>query len=196
MGEVTVLLQQWEAGDEKALDRIFPLVYTQLKALANSYMKQEQGGRTLQATALVNEVYLKMVNSKGIEFQDREHFFHIGGKIMRQILVSAARKRAASKRGHGQKVHLDEIARFPMHLQGKDISTLLALDQALAYLEKHYPRLSHIVELRYFMGMEVSEVAQVLGLSATTVKRDWREAKHRLYILLQGPNAKTLKSRL
>lgn len=172
--EVTVLLKAWSAGDPDALDRLTPLVYQELRQIAQRYARRERGDRTLQATALVNEAYLKLVDSAGVEWQDRAHFFAVSAQIMRRILVDAARKRATGKHGGGfGRIELSEVPDLSVR---KD-RDLLVLNDALDELKDSDPRKAKIVELRYFGGLSVEETAAVLDVSEGTVTRDWRLAR-------------------
>jgi RNA polymerase sigma factor (TIGR02999 family) len=170
----TDLLLAWGRGEAGAFDRLVPLVHDELRWLARQYMRRERPDHTLQATALVNEVYVRLIAASRVEWQNRAHFFAIAARAMRQILVDFARRRRASQRGGGwQQVALDEDL-MPSSVRHPD---LVALDEALKRLELVHPRKSQVVELRYFGGMKVEEAATVLGVSRDTVKRDWRFAK-------------------
>lgn len=168
----TDLLLAWGRGDAAAFDRLVPLVHDELRRLARQHMRRERPDHTLQATALVNEAYLRMIAISRIEWQNRAHFFAIAARVMRQILVDFARSRRASPRA-GPQVTLDE-ALVPSAVRHPD---LVALDEALKRLESVHPRKSQVVELRYFGGLKLEEAATVLGVSRDTVKRDWRFAK-------------------
>ncbi len=175
--EVSQLLLDWSNGDQAALDKLMPLVHTELRRLAHHYMSRERPGHTLQTTALVNEAYLRLVDQKEVHWQNRAQFFGLAAQLMRHILVDHARSNAYAKRGGGaQKVPLDEAAVLSPE-RGTD---LLALDEALKRLETDYPRQCRIVELRYFGGLTVEETAEVLKVSPETVMRDWKMAKARL----------------
>jgi RNA polymerase sigma-70 factor, ECF subfamily len=183
----TDLLLAWGRGEAAALDRLMPLVHDELRQLARHYMRRERPDHTLQATALVNEVYLRMIAVRQVQWQNRVHFFAIAARVMRQILVDFARRRRASQRA-GQQVTLDG-ALVPSSVRHPD---LVALDEALKRLELVHPRKSQVVELRYFGGMKLEETATVLGVSRDTVKRDWRFAK--LWLLREldaGTRART-----
>jgi RNA polymerase sigma-70 factor, ECF subfamily len=170
---VTELLQAWSRGDRAALDQLVPLVHGDLRRLAGQRGRQMVDG-TLQATALVNEVYLKLVQTGGIEFRDRAHFFAISATLMRQILIDAARTRNREKRGGGwQRVSLHDGELGGVHSD----EGLLELDQALERLAATDARKSRVVELRFFGGMTNAEIAEVTGVSTDTVKRDWTFAK-------------------
>jgi RNA polymerase sigma factor (TIGR02999 family) len=170
----TELLLAWGRGDAAAFDRLVPLVHDQLRQLARRYMRRERADHTLEPTALVNEAYLRMIAVKGVDWQNRAHFFAIAARVMRQILVDSARRHRTPHRGGTvQHLSLDEV----MVRSTVPHPNLVALDDALQALESAYPRKSRVVELRYFGGMKVEEVAAVLGISRDTVKRDWRFAK-------------------
>lgn len=171
---ITELLIEWRDGDETALDKLMPLVYEELRRLARYYMRRERPGHTLQSAALVNEAYLRLVDHKGMRWQNRAHFYAVASQAMRRILVDHARSRQYLKRGGAdQKVALDEAA----NVVQKQAADVLALDDALNGLSAIDPRKSQIVEMRYFGGMTVEETAEVLGLSPVTVMRDWSTAK-------------------
>ena len=181
--EVTQLLRAWGSGDDRALDRLTPLVESELHRLAHKYMNRENPGHTLQTTALVNELYLKLVNVQDMTWQDRAHFFAISARMMRQILTDFARSRRFQKRGGAaQHVTLDE-AQIVSPEQGTDV---LALDDALAQLAALDARKSQVVELRFFGGLSVDETAEVLKVSRETVLRDWKFAKVWLLRELSG----------
>jgi RNA polymerase sigma-70 factor (ECF subfamily) len=180
--EVTRLLLAWSAGDENALERLTPLVYQELHRLATVYMARERSDHTLQATALVNEVYLRLVDLQGVGWRDRAHFFAIAARTMRRILVDFARARSYQKRNAGERVMLKESLIVPEH-KGTD---LVELDDALNRLAAIDERKSQIVELRYFGGLQVDEMAEALKISPETVARDWRAAKAWLYLQLSG----------
>jgi RNA polymerase sigma factor (TIGR02999 family) len=171
---VTQLLQDWSQGKDAALEELLPLVHQELRRLARRYMFGERLGHTLQATALVNEAYLRLVNSRQVNWQNRAHFFAISAQLMRRILVDYARARGYQKRGGGiPKVTLDE-ALMGLEEKGRD---LVALDDALKTLAGVDPRKSKVIELRFFGGLSVEETAEVLKVSPETVLRDWRLAK-------------------
>ena len=161
-----------EGGDRKALDRLLPLVYGELRRLAASYLKQERPDHTLQPTALVHEAYLRLTRQRDVVWQNRAHFFGIAAQMMRRILVDHARKRQAAKR---------DAAAFRIVTDVDDAADrapeLLALDAALSSLETLDPQQAKVVELRFFAGLTVEETAEVAGISEATVKRDWRTAK-------------------
>jgi len=172
--QVTELLAAWGGGDQAALDELMPLVHAELRRLAARCLRREDPGHTLQASALVNEAYLRLVDVKKISWQNRAHFFAISGRLMRRILVDHARSRRYLKRGGGvQRVSLDE-AMTAASEKGRD---LVALDDALTALAAVDARKSDVVELRFFGGLSVNETAEALGVSPETVMRDWKMAK-------------------
>lgn len=171
---ITQLLIEWRDGDQTALDRLIPIVHQELRRLAHHYLKRERPEHTLQTTALVNEAYLKLVDHKDMHWQNRAHFFAVAAQAMRRILVDHARSRDAIKRGRGVAViTLDEAAA----IADTQAADLLALNDALDQLALMDARKSRIVELRYFGGMTLEETAEVVGLSPTTVNREWKSAK-------------------
>lgn len=170
--EVTQLLVAWSDGDRSALDRLLPLVESELHRLARRYMSHERQDHTLQTTALVNEAYLKLIDQK-VDWQNRAHFFGIAAQIMRRILIDHARKHLGPRHGGGNTISLEEVA----VVSSDRASELVALDEALTTLAKVDERKSQVVELRYFGGLSVEETAAVLGVSVDTVTRDWRRAK-------------------
>jgi RNA polymerase sigma-70 factor, ECF subfamily len=171
---VTELLHAWRQGDAAALDELVPLIHQELHRLARRYMFGERAGHTLQTTALVNEAYLHLVNSQGVNWQSRAHFFAISAQLMRRILVDSARAHRSKKRGAGvSKITLEEALIRPKE---KD-AELIALDDALSALAEADPRKSRVVELRFFGGLTVEETAEILRVSADTVLRDWKLAK-------------------
>jgi RNA polymerase sigma factor (TIGR02999 family) len=176
--EVTQLLLAWRQGDEAALDRLIPLVYRELHHLAKRYMRRERAGHTLQTTALVNEAYLHLVDCGNVQWQNRAHFFAVAARVMRQILVDYARGRRSDKRG-GQEIQvaLDEAAEVPQARSGD----LIALDDALQSLAKIDIRKSRVVEMRFFAGLTLEEIAEVFKVSSRTVSRDWELAQAWLY---------------
>jgi RNA polymerase sigma-70 factor, ECF subfamily len=172
--EVTQLLSALTRGEEGAASKLIPIVYGELRRVAGSYMRQERPDHTLQATALVHEAYLKLVEQRSVNWQSRAHFFGIAAQLMRRILVDHARGHLRQKRG-GEQVHvsLDEALVFAER-QADDV---LAVDNSLEELAKIDPRQARVVELRFFGGLNVEETAQVLGVSPKTVKREWSVAK-------------------
>ncbi len=172
--KVTQLLKAWGAGDAKALEKLAPAVNDELRRMARNYMRRERQGHTLQATALVNEAYLRLVDVTGVNWQDRAHFFAVSAQMMRRILVNAAHARGTEKRGGAvPRVNLDDV---PVVSAGK-ASELVALDDALKELAKFDPRQAEVVELRFFGGLSVEETAEVLKISPQSVMRDWKLAK-------------------
>jgi RNA polymerase sigma-70 factor, ECF subfamily len=172
--EITGLLVAWGGGDESALEQLIPLVYDELRRLAHRYMTRERHGHTLQTTALVNEAYLRLVNWREARWQNRAHFFAVSAQMMRRILVDFARDRQYLKRGGGAlRVSLSEAANFT---EGRG-ADLVALDEALTALSELDRRKGQVVEMRFFGGLSVKEVAEVLKVSEETVIRDWRLAK-------------------
>ena len=172
--DVTRLLRAWGAGDESALQQLMPLVYEELHRLARRYMAGEQPGETLQTTALVHEVYLRLVDVKKVDWQDRAHFYALCARLMRRILIDFARSRTYQKRGGGAThVQLDEA----LTVSAVVGSELLAVDDALQRLATVDARKSQVVELRFFGGLTVEETALALKVSPETIMRDWRLAK-------------------
>jgi RNA polymerase sigma factor (TIGR02999 family) len=176
---VTALLEQYAGGDATALDRLFPLVYEELQRVAHGHMDAERSGHTLGTTALVHEVYMKLVrHPPRVQWQSRIHFFAVAARAMRQILVNHAKSRSRAKRGgDAPLISLDEAVVVPDARPGE----LVALDDALKRLEAIDARQSRVVELRYFGGLTIEETAQVLAVSVVTVKRDWTTARAWLY---------------
>jgi RNA polymerase sigma factor (TIGR02999 family) len=181
--EVTRLLRDWRDGNRDALDQLMPLVYDELRRLARRHMRHQAPGHTLQTTAVVNEAYLRLVDQPGIDWQDRAHFFAVAAQAMRYLLVDHARSQQAAKRGGAaQHVELDEVAVMAPERSAE----MLALDEALGRLAALDPRQGQIVELRYFGGLSLEETAEVMGISAITVRREWGKAKAWLYRELSG----------
>ena len=181
--DVTNLLVNWTNGDKKALEALMPLVYGELHRLAKRYLRRERSDHTLQSTALVHEAYLRMVDQKGMQWQNRAHFFAVAAQMIRRILVDHARTHKAEKRGGGApKLALDEAIGVP---QRRDLN-LVALDDAINALAGFDPQQGRIVELRFFGGLSIEETAEVLNISPATVKRDWAVAKAWLYRDLSG----------
>ncbi len=175
---ITQLLQAWGQGEDAALERMIPLVYKELRKIAHRRMAAERKGHTLQTTALVNEAYLKLIDFRRVNWQDRVHFFAISAQVMRHILVDFARSRGYQKRGGGaHQVTLDENRMAPI-APNQD---LVALDDALQALAEVDPRKSKVVELRFFGGLSVEETAEALHVTPRTVLRDWRLAKFWLH---------------
>jgi RNA polymerase sigma factor (TIGR02999 family) len=176
--DVTQLLQDWSQGDLSALERLIPLVFDDLRQIASRLFQRESDGHTLQPTALVNEVYLRLVDQRKIHWQNRAQFFGVAAMLMRRILLDYAKGRQAAKRGSGApKVQLDESIAV---LEMRDLD-VVALDEALTELAEIDPRQGRIVEMRFFVGLSHEEIADLLEISVTTVKREWRMAKLWLY---------------
>jgi RNA polymerase sigma factor (TIGR02999 family) len=187
--DVTALLKAWRGGDQTALERLTPLVYDHLRRLGRQYARKEQAGARADATSLVHEAYLRLVNARTVDWQDRAHFFAVSSTIMRRILVDAARARASAKRGGGlQRVeetpawHLDSLPAI-----GTDrAAEICALNDALDALATREPRRAKVIELRYFSGLGVDETAEALGVSPQTVLRDWKLARAWLAVELMN----------
>jgi RNA polymerase sigma factor (TIGR02999 family) len=181
--DITELLIAWGRGDEDALSRLTPLVYDELHRLAGAYMRREHAGHTLQTTALVNEAYIKLVDSSRVRWQNRAHFFAMAAQLMRRILVDFARKRRYQKRGGDwRQVTLAEGLGAATNLD----SDLVALDDALQGLASLDPRKARVVELRFFGGLSLEETAEALQVSTDTIGREWRAAKAWLMRELKG----------
>ena len=175
---ITTLLAEWSRGEPQALQRLTPLVYEELRRLASHYLRQEAAGNTLQSTALVHEVYIRMVNQDAVIWQGRSHFFGIAARLIRQILVDHARKRTAGKRqSGGPLLALDESIDFP----GNGQLDLIRLDDALASLAILDEQQCRIVELRFFGGLSVEETSEVVGISPRSVTRQWAIARAWLF---------------
>jgi RNA polymerase sigma factor (TIGR02999 family) len=174
-GNVTALLRAWNNGDQGAMKALTPIVYAELHRLARHYMRRERPGHSLQATALVNEAYMRLVDYRRMQWQDRRHFFAVSAQVMRRILVDHARRHNI-KRGRGvPHVALDDVATIA---GGGDMQTdFLALDEALVALAQIDPRKVQIVEMRFFAGLTVEELGDVLHVSTGTIKREWRAAR-------------------
>jgi RNA polymerase sigma-70 factor (ECF subfamily) len=177
--DVSALLRAWSDGDQHALEVLTPIVYEELHRLARRYIRRERSGHSLQATALVNEAYLRLTDYNRMQWQDRAHFFAVSAKVMRRILVDHAR-RHNNKRGRGlQRVPLEDVG---LVVLAEDSETdLVALDEALIGLTRLDPRKAQIVEMRFFGGLTLEEIGEVLKVSTGTIKRDWRAAKAWLY---------------
>lgn len=179
--EVTQLLAAWGNGDKSALDKLFPLVHDELRRIAGRQMGHERAGHTLQATALVNEAYLRLAGQHGFEWHNRAHFFAVCAQVMRHVLIDHARAHARDKRGGGAiQVSLNEAAL----IAGQPAEHFVALDEALRFLEDVDPQKGKIVELRYFGGLNIEQTAEVLNISPRTVRREWQRAKAWLYRLM------------
>ncbi|MEQ1910146.1 MAG: sigma-70 family RNA polymerase sigma factor [Vicinamibacterales bacterium] len=190
--QVTGLLVAWGKGDEAALNQLIPLVHDELRRIARGCMAGERGGHSLQATALVNEAYLRLVDVQHVEWQNRAHFLAMSARLMRRILVDIARSKAYLKRGGGAvKVTFDEV----LIVQGEPGQDLVALDDALQLLTSVDARKAKVVELRFFGGLSVEETASVLGVSVDTVMRDWKLAKAWLLRELRDQTGKKAPSK-
>lgn len=185
-GEITEILNKITSGDETSPERLLELVYDDLRRLAGAYMRNEPSDHTLQATALVHEAYVRLVDWKNVSWQSRAQFFAIAAQVMRKTLIDHARKRRALKRG-GHKLVLDEAVSLP---NSRPIE-LIALDDALQTLEKLDPRQAKIVELRFFGGLSIEETAYVLKISETTVRREWSFAKAWFQVELSNDQSDT-----
>jgi RNA polymerase sigma-70 factor, ECF subfamily len=183
VASATELLLAWGRGQADARDALVPLVQAELKQLARRYMSREREGHTLQATALVNEAYLRLVELDRVQWRDRTHFMAMAARVMRRVLVDSARARRSEKRGGAQaRISLDDV----VVAAPEGNVDVVALDRALEMFGAAYPRHSQVVELRYFGGMSLDETADVLGVSRDTVKRDWRFAKLWLLRAMEG----------
>ena len=173
--EISRILQQWSDGGKEASEKLMPLVYEELRRQASRYMRRERIGHTLQATALIHEAYLKLIDQRDVNWQNRAHFFGVAAQVMKRILVDYAKARHREKRGgEAENLPLDE-ARFVIS-DGKSVD-LIALDEALTRFAEFDPQQAKIVELKYFAGMKIEEIAEALRLSPATVKREWNSAK-------------------
>lgn len=185
LGDVSAMLRAWSDGDQRALDRLTPIVYDELHRLARRYMRGERPGHSLQTSALVNEAYVRLVDYKRMQWQSRAHFFAVAAQLMRRILVDHARRRNAKRGGRVPHVSLEDAA-----VVGREAPTdLVALDDALNALAQLDPRKVQVVEMRFFGGLSVDETAAVLKVSPVTVMRDWSTAKAWLYRELTGATA-------
>lgn len=175
--EVTELLHKWSDGDEAALEKLTPVIYSELHRIAKRYMQRERGGHTLQTTALVNEAYMRLIDWKTAKWENRAHFFGVSAQLMRRILVDFARKRPKIENKPVQNVSLDEA----LTVSDEKDADLIALDEALNELAKFDERKAKIVELKFFGGLSVEETAEVLKVAPITVMREWQKAKAWLY---------------
>jgi RNA polymerase sigma-70 factor, ECF subfamily len=182
VGEITLLLRAWSEGDQSALERLAPIVYDELHRLAGRYMKRERPGHSLQTTALVNEAYMRLVDYKRMEWQNRAHFFAVSAQLIRRILVEHARRHNQKRGGSVQHVSLEAAA----VVGGSRSADLVALDDAMKRLAQLDARKEQVVEMRFFGGLSVEETAEVLKISQVTVLRDWSTAKAWLYRELTG----------
>jgi RNA polymerase sigma-70 factor, ECF subfamily len=181
-GDISALLHAWSEGDLSALEKLTPIVYEQLHSLARHYMKNERREHSLQATALVNEAYLRLLDCKRLQWQNRSHFFAVSAQLMRRILVDYARRHNLKRGGGVPHLSLDHAA----EVAADQPTDLVALDDAMNALARIDPRKVQVVEMRYFGGLSVEETAEVLKVSAVTVMRDWSTAKAWLYRELTG----------
>jgi len=170
---VSELLVRWRAGDQEALEKLVPLVYKELREIAHYHLQRERPGHTLQSTALVHEAYFRLANQKPFEADNRAHFLAVASRLMRQILVDYARSHAAAKRGADLRVELDAALILPQERNAE----VIALDEALKRLSQIDEQQGQIVEMRFFGGLSIEEIGEVLGLSRSTVKREWNVAK-------------------
>ena len=177
-----MLLRAWSDGDQSALTRLTPIVYDELRRLARRYMKRERPGHSLQTTALVNEAYMRLVDYKRMQWQNRAHFFAVSAQLMRRILVEHARRHNLKRGGGVQHVSLEEAA----VVGGEQDTDMVALDDTMNALARIDPRKVQVVEMRFFGGLSVEGTAEVLKVSPVTVKRDWRGARAWLYRELTG----------
>lgn len=172
---ISQLLNRWSNGDKTALDKLMPMVYSELRRLANNYLRRERQGHTLQPTALVNEAYLKLIDQKSARWQNRAQFYGIAAQLMRRILVDHARQHKAEKRGGPEQQRLSITSAG--QLAGKTDLDLLPLHEALEELATIDPQQARIVELKFFGGLSIEETAEVLGVGHATVERDWKMAR-------------------
>lgn len=170
---VSALLSKWRAGNHEALEALIPVVYEELRRIAQHHLRQERRDHTLQSTALVHEAYLRLIKQGPADIENRAHFMGVASRLMRQILVDHARRHRAAKRGGGLKLELTEA----MALQKAPNVDLIALDNALNELARLDPQQSRIVEMRFFAGLSIEDTAEVIGVSRTTVKREWATAR-------------------
>jgi RNA polymerase sigma-70 factor, ECF subfamily len=183
---ITQILSEIKSGNQKALDELLPLVYDELRRLANTYLKNERANHTLQPTALVHEAYLRLLGQKEIAWQNRAHFFSVSARLMREILIEYARAKNRLKRGGEFKtqIALDDAVSFA----GEKDFDVVSVDEALLKLEKLDARQARIVEMKFFAGMTIEEIAEVTEVSPATVKREWATAKLLLYKILHSQN--------
>jgi RNA polymerase sigma factor (TIGR02999 family) len=181
-GQISTLLRAWSDGDQTALERLTPIVYDELRRLARRYLKRERAGHSLQTTALVNEAYMRLVDYKRMQWQNRAHFFAVSSQLMRRILVEHARRHNLKRGGGVQHVSLEEAP----EVSGDRTADFVALDHAMNALARLDPRKVQVVEMRFFGGLSVEETAEVLKVSPITVMRDWSTAKAWLYRELTG----------
>jgi RNA polymerase sigma-70 factor (ECF subfamily) len=168
-GDITVILQRWDIDRQSVVDALTPIVYRELHVIASAYLRRQRPDHTLQPTALVNEAYLRLVKQDSANLRDRSHFYALAARMMRQVLVDAARQRLAEKRGSGNNVPLDTKLEMPGSAKGADF---LAIHEALDKLQAHDPRVAQVVELRYFGGLKLDEISEAMSISLATVKRE------------------------
>jgi RNA polymerase sigma-70 factor (ECF subfamily) len=185
VSDVSTLLRAWSDGDQRALARLTPIVYDELRRLARRYLRGERAGHSLQTTALVNEAYLRLVDYRHMHWQNRAHFLAVSAQAMRRILVDHARRRNVKRGADAEHVPLDAAALICADRS----SDFVSLDDALTALAQRAPRKAKVVELRFFGGLSVDEIAEVLHVSSVTVMREWKSAKAWLYRELTGPTA-------
>jgi len=172
--EITQLLIAWNQGDQEARDKLMPFVYSELRRLARSYLRRERPDHTLQPTALVHEAYLRLIDQSRVNWQNRAHFFGAAARLMRQILINHAEARRAAKRGgEAERISLNDVDHFAVEQE----IDLIALNEALKNLERIDPSQGQVVELRYFSGLTIEEIAEVMGVAPATVKREWSTAR-------------------
>lgn len=176
MSEVTQLLRDWSAGKQEARDELLGLVYEPLRAIASRHLHREREGHTLQPTALVHELYLKLIDQRRVAWNDRAHFFAVAAQVMRRILVDHARRRNSDKRG-GDMISVTMGAAADLAVAAVENFDVVALDVALEHLEKIFPQQARIVELRFYAGLTIDETAAVLNLSPATISREWTMAR-------------------
>jgi RNA polymerase sigma factor (TIGR02999 family) len=173
-GDVTRLLTLVRGGNQEAVNQLVPLIYDELRRMAGAYMRGERPGHTLQATALVNEAYMRLVGGQATQWENRAHFFAIAAHTMREVLVDHARRHGAGKRGgDARRVEMDD----ELSIVAGKLEDVIAIDEALQRLAEIDPRQSRLVELRFFAGLNVEEAAEIMGISPKTIKREWRSAK-------------------
>ena len=188
--DITLLLRDWQRGDRAAFDRLIPLVYDELRVIASRFVSNEWRDGAIQTTALVNEAYLKLVDQRSVDWQNRAHFFAIAARVMRRILLDDARGRLREKRGGGKPtIAIEQLSTSQAAVGALDAVDIIAVDRALSELERLDPEQARIVELRFFGGLTVEETGAVLGVSPATVKREWSVAKGWLHRALKGGSA-------
>lgn len=184
--QITELLRDWQGGSQEALDRLMPVVYSALRAIASRHLAGERRDGTLATTALVHEAYVRLIDQRDVDWQNRAHFFAIAARVMRRIVIDEARRRKRAKRGSGEvPIQLDSAGELVGGDGGLQMPDVLALDRALADLEAMDPAQGRLVELKFFGGLTVDEIAAVMNTSTRTVKREWSVARAWLYRALQ-----------